>query len=641
MSKTAGRLRLFSQNWFKVTSDPLILEWIRGYMIPLSSRPNQSSASVESHWSQSEQLQIGRQLDTLLASGAIEKCCHERGEWVSKIFLVPKPDGSSRLILNLKGLNEYVKTEHFKLEDWKVAKRLISPNSFMATIDLKDAYHLVPVSKIHRKMLRFSFMNVCYEYTCLPFGLSSAPYVFTKLMKPVMAFLRKKGHISVIYIDDILVIGSSLTNCQASLDETCALLLNLGFLINQKKSIMIPSQRCKYLGFIYDSREMLMELPENKVQQTLKLIEKISTKKSCKIREFAVFIGTLVSQIPAVNYGAVYIKDFERERSLALTKNGNNFDARMVILPYLKADFDWWRKIIVSARAPINDRNFDMVIFSDASPTGWGAVCEGKRCHGHWKKVETSLHINQLELMAAFLGLKCFASEKKNVNILLRIDNTTAIAYVNRMGGSRVVDLSKLAKTIWQWCEARNVWIYASYIRSSENIEADEESRRLEPETEYELSGESFTRIMETFGKPEIDLFASRANAKCKQYISWFSDPESIAVDAFTVNWKTWFFYAFPPFSCILRSLRKIAREAAEGIVVIPLWETQPWFPLFLSLIDGEYIILEPDINLLRSSHREPHPLWKQLMLVVARLSGRHSSVDKLHPNASMLCSRL
>jgi len=84
--------------------------------------------------------------------------------------------------------------------------------------------------------------------------------------------------------------------------------------------------------------------------------------------------------------------------------------------------------------------------------------------------------------------------------------------------------LSKLAKEIWEWCEKRNIWIFASYIPSRENTEADSESRRLEPETEFALSQLAFQRIEDRFGKAEIDLFATRINAKCERYVSWSRD---------------------------------------------------------------------------------------------------------------------
>lgn len=112
---------------------------------------------------------------------------------MSRIFLIPKADGTQRLILNLRELNEFVVTERFKLEDYRVAKRLVSPGYFTASVDLKDAHQLVPVAQTYRKLLWFDFKASCYKYTCLPYGLSSALYVFTKVIKPVVAYLRSRG----------------------------------------------------------------------------------------------------------------------------------------------------------------------------------------------------------------------------------------------------------------------------------------------------------------------------------------------------------------------------------------------------------------------------------------------------------------
>lgn len=118
----------------------------------------------------------------------------------------------------------------------------------MATLDLKDAYYFVPIKKKDRKFLRFLYRGKLFEFTCLPFGLNVAPYVFTKLLKPVAAYLRKRGFILVFYLDDILIIGKSYKKCIDNIQNTVMLLQELGFIINEKKSLTIPTQRCKYLG---------------------------------------------------------------------------------------------------------------------------------------------------------------------------------------------------------------------------------------------------------------------------------------------------------------------------------------------------------------------------------------------------------
>ncbi|CAG4957938.1 unnamed protein product [Colias eurytheme] len=100
--------------------------------------------------------------------------------------------------------------------------------------------------------------------------------------------------------------------------------------------------------------------------------------------------------------------------------------------------------------------------------SGWGAVCNNMRANGHWKESELKYHINYLELKAAFFGLKCFAYNVTNCAILMRIDNTTAISYINRMGGIQFPHLNELTRSIWQWCEERDLWLFASYINSKE-----------------------------------------------------------------------------------------------------------------------------------------------------------------------------
>ncbi|CAH2209141.1 jg16987 [Pararge aegeria aegeria] len=165
-------------------------------------------------------------------------------------------------------------------------------------------------------------------------------------------------------------------------------------------------------------------------------------------------------------------------------------------------------------------------------------------------------HINYLELLAVFMGLKSFSSQDDNCAILLRVDNTTAISYINCQGGIQFPHLNDLTRCIWQWCEKRNIWMFASYVNTKDNY-ADEESRKINPDIELELSDNAYKIIKKHFGCPDIDLFASRVNAKCDLFVSWKQEPDAYAVDAFTLNWQSKYFFAFPPFSLILKCLRK------------------------------------------------------------------------------------
>lgn len=598
-----------------------------GFKIPLTKVPKQKIIPKEPKWSNAEIEEIKISINNLLIMGAICRVKSSEGQYLSNIFLTKKSDGSNRLIINLKSFNKYVRTNHFKIEDHKTVKRILEDNCYMATIDLKDAYTTVPIHYPHRKFLRFKFCGQIYQYNCLPFGLNCAPLVFTKLMKPVVGVLRNKGLVSVIYLDDLLLIAKTKSKCQLNIAKTISLLESLGFIINLRKSCLIPSQTCKFLGFLYNSTNMTVSLPQNKKEKILELIKKFMSCSKCKIRDFAQFIGCLVSTCPAITYGWLYTKSFERQKFLALQSSRGDYNSKMYISPSLSQDFQWWSQHIGHAQNSLKPPTFEIEIFSDASLTGWGIYCKNETAHGLWNNREKEHHINYLELLAAFFGLKCFASHLSNCNILCRIDNTTALLYINRMGSIQFPKLNSLTRKIWQWCEKRKLFLFASYIKSKENIVADTESRKLHTETEWELNDFAFTTILEQYDRiPTVDLFASRNNTKCKKFVSWLRDPEAWAVDAFTLDWSKFYFYAFPPFSLILRALQKIISDKAEGILVVPNWTSQPWYPIFQSLLTEPPLIIKPNENLLLSFDRTPHPLWPNLFLAVGALSYKRSN---------------
>lgn len=615
----AGRLKHCRTNWEKITDDHIILSWIQGYEIRFSNPPPPFNSGPQ-NWSNEEKQVIELEIKKLISLGAISKCSYHKDQFVSPIFLVPKPNGTFRFILNLKKLNEYISTEHFKLEDIRTAAKLISKNCYMASIDLKEAYLSVPIGENSRRFLRFKFDDTLYEFNALPYGLCLAPFVFTKLLKPVCTYLRNQNIILTSYLDDSLYFNRSNIACKRDINVACKLLTDLGFVINFEKSNCRPSQSCKYLGFILNSKNLSLSVPIEKQKRTQEFIQTIKKKTSCKIRIFSQLLGTLNSISSAVPYGLVYTKLLEREKYLALLQSHENFEEIMPISEVTISELKWWCNNLNKPNL-IKQYDFQLEIHTDASTTGWGCVCSDKSGSGSWSNTERQYHINYLELKAALLGLQCFAKDMNNCEILLRIDNTTAVAYINKMGGIQFPHLNSITRDIWQWCEQRNIWIFASYINTKDNFKADKESRKIN--IEWELSMTAYNQITERFGIPEIDLFASRINNKCELFVSWKCDPESFAVDAFTLNWKEFFFYAFPPFSLILKCLHKIRSDKATGILVFPYWPSQPWWPLIKSMTINELILFDPHKELLSSPFRAHHPLHRQLTLAAGLLSAK------------------
>ena len=116
-------------------------------------------------------------------------------------------------------------------------------------------------------------------------------------------------------------------------------------------------------------------------------------------------------------------------------------------------------------------------------------------------------------------------------------DNTTAISYINKKGGLKSHECNKIAKEIWIWCTSRDVHISAAHIPSKDNFEGGKNYRKFQDATEWHLNPKIYKAVCDTFGTPEIDLFASRINSQTEKYVSWKPKPEAFAVDAsFSTN---------------------------------------------------------------------------------------------------------
>lgn len=112
----------------------------------------------------------------------------------------------------------------------------------MVKLDLKDAYLQIPIHPAHHQFLKFQWEGETYQFRCLPFGLSSAPRVFTKILRPMVGFLRQLGIHLLIYLSDRLLLHQqrgTLTNLIAFIIQ---FLLSLGLVINREKSLLDRTQ---------------------------------------------------------------------------------------------------------------------------------------------------------------------------------------------------------------------------------------------------------------------------------------------------------------------------------------------------------------------------------------------------------------
>ena len=278
-SQVGGRLVQYISNWMVITSDGQILQLVRGMQIDWVSQPP-IGQTHQPRFQQRRQGEISLEVQKLLEKKAIERVLPSQQQFVSHIFLAPKKDGTKRPVFNLKVLNHSVQYEHFKMEGIPAVVDSLRPQDWMAKLDLKDAFFAIKICPRDRSFLRFRWQGQLYQYKVAPFGLGSVPRVFTKLLKPSMALLRRSGVRLVIYLDDILIMNQDRTQLEKHVAMTAELLQLLGLLINWEKSVLTPSQKLEYLGFQIDTTVMQLALPLDKLERLQEKCQDLITKRN-------------------------------------------------------------------------------------------------------------------------------------------------------------------------------------------------------------------------------------------------------------------------------------------------------------------------------------------------------------------------
>ena len=621
----AGQVAAHFAAWRTLTNDKILLSDVLGAGIECTALPVQHRLPNQI-FSEHECPIVRQEVHKLLEKCVITKVSPIPGQILSNVFLRPKKDGSHRLILNLKRFNESVCHYHFKMDSLSTITRLVTQNCYMASVDMKDAYYSIPIRSSDRKFLRFIWEGDLYEFTCLPNGLSCAPRIFTKILKPPLCTLHKQGHIAVAHLDDLYLQGQTYEKCVLNVIDTTVLLDKLGLVVHPEKSTFIPTQVLTILGFVINSVAMTIQLTREKAAGLQNVCSELLEKSFLSIREVASVIGKIVASFPGVMHGALYYRQLEKDKSQALVRTNGNFDGLMSLSPQAKSELQWWIKHVGNAYNVINHPQPQHQITTDASLMGWGAESSGVSSGGNWSHSESKHHINYLEMLAILLGLQTFAKDKSNTHIRIMCDNTTAVNVINHMGTSHSDPCNSVAKEIWEWCIDRKIWLSAAHIPGKQNLIADFESRRNQRASEWRLDKASLIWALERLDfKPDIDLFASRINHQLPRYVSYRPDPEAFAIDAFSLDWSNLDFYAFPPFSVIPTVLNKLVTEGAQGICVLPDWPTQPWYPRALQLLKQNpvYLKARKDLLQLPSHPKESHPIWHKLNLLVCHLSGR------------------
>ena len=218
------------------------------------------------------------------------------------------------------------------------------------------------------------------------------------------------------------------------------LLQCLGFTINREKTILEPTQCLEFLGFIVNTVSMELTLPPKKLKKIRAESRKmLGEAEQVSARALSRLIGKMNATNQVIPPAPLFYRNLQMDLTAALRLADQDYKMTFSLSPDSKEELTWWDDQIVgwNGKSMLSTEP-EFVIESDASNQGWGASCQGTSTGGPWSPQEREWHFNCLELLAATLALKTFVKEKKSVSVLLKIDNTTAVAYINNQGGDGI-----------------------------------------------------------------------------------------------------------------------------------------------------------------------------------------------------------
>ena len=588
-----GMLFKFLDQWRSITSNRFVLNMVQGHHLQLRSHP----PLFRNFWHFNVKVPaahhpvIQKEVDELLAKGPIEPSSGGAG-FYSSVFVVPKHTGGLRPILNLKRFNCYMHIPSFKMPTLKTVQ-LIQQGDYAFSIDLQDAYLHVPIVKHHRQFLHFVWHNVPYQWRVLPFGLATAPRVFTSLTKSILFLCLRKGLRIVIYLDDILVlVHSKWAGIRARL-FLCSLLVRLGLHINFSKSDLCLSQSFTFLGLCWDTVHMSVSLPPDKLADIQQLALSLLHTPHVTVCKVMSFLGKANFCINGHSQLWRLCRVIQSDM-LSVYHSPTHLFSCVHFSPLSLCQLDRLANLQQSS-VPLQFPLPDVVIATDATPTRWAFYFQGfglpLSISGTWSGSLSRAHIALQELQAVSVMLHRMAFCLSGRVVALHLDNSTAKAYLCNQGGTVSPFLSRLACRILSLTDKHGITLLPAYIPTHLNVEADFLSRdHLLPE--WHLLPQVAQAAFCLWGLPEVDLLASSRSTHCQHYFTLETPLPlgALGLNAFSHPWKFQVSYVFPPPALVPLVLSKFLAEHVNGqlrhlILVAPCWMEVPWLPTALSML--------------------------------------------------------
>ena len=580
-----GSVRQSAEFWRSFVRSSTVMDWIdNGYRLQWDSNPPEPREMPNSVSATEYEEFVDNALSEMVASGAATRLPQgQRPAVVSPIGVVPKPRSEKmRLIINMRYVNRHLIKKVFKFEGLRDLADIIEKDDYMVSFDLASGYYHVGLHPESSPYVAFFWKGSYYQYNCLSFGLSTAPWVFSKVMRELVMYWRRSGIKVLPYLDDFLFAARSRDKAFVLRDRIEQDMFNAGLRINFEKGTRIPTQSIRHLGFDVDTAEGVLRVPQDRWESLHRSVSSLlkARKGRVKARLVAICVGQVISMGPA--WGPV--TQFYTRELYALLHSAWSLEQWISLSEGAISELMFWedlpRERFVAPIWP-TVRGLSIRIATDASAFGWGGLVlsgpTAATAHEFFNPAERAESSTYRELLGAYRCLQSLVHLCRDRLVVLQVDAMNLLGIINK--GSPKLPINELARNLFWFCLRHDIEVAVEWVPREENEEADEISKLLIPD-DWMLNPRYFEWLDARWGPHTCDLFASSRNALCRRFFSLHWCPGTAGVNAFAYDWSMENPWINAPFRLIGRVWRTLASLQASATLVAPFWQSATWWRL-------------------------------------------------------------
>ena len=591
-----GSLKSHAAFWENIdTPDHLIHVIKQGYTIPLKTLPrrtflcNNKSSIIRATF-------VREQIDDLLAKGAIEE--RASPQRIVNPLTVAIKNGKKRLVLDLRLINKKVYQQKCKIEGAETLAKYLPKAKFLYGFDLKAGYHHVDICPEQWELLGFAYTDHKEElrffvFKVLPFGLTSAGFLFTKLLRVLIQHWRTQCLCIVAFFDDGLGAASDYEEAVRHSNMVFTDLVASGFVPNKDKCTWEPTETLAWLGMLYDLVQQKIFVEEAKLAKLEAFLADIAQHTLLHVRTLSSLIGSIISMLLVMLC----------KRMQMIVAGCDDWNSCVRLTKPAREEIRFW----CAYARPNNGFPIGFAVasgavsYSDASGTGCASLITPMPAqreivvHRTFTEFEAKQSSTYRELLAVVQGLEETKHILHGQCLRWHTDSKNVVSIVRK--GSMKPALLEMALRVFAITKEFRIALSVSWLQRELNGRADMYSRIIDYD-DWGVHPAWFAHICRILGPVDCDRFADRNNTKCISFNSRFYCREATATDAFTQDWSTTRNWLVPPIYLIDRALQYLQLCRATGILVVPMWRSAYYWPTILRILEHQQSCIRGNLEL-------------------------------------------